>query len=482
MPPVPAKKRVEIRPPTAIAAATEARKILYPQVKVKICEGKDALTHEQAKSLLRWETEDEYVARRLAEDPNLKPETLKFGDDFLLRDSQDRKVRCWNNSNNRPFSEEWARQLAQDILNREWQFNLETIIISKTGVVHSGQHRLIGLVLAYEQWAGVDKHHWEEKWERAPVIEVLVAYGGSDNPRTIGTLDNVKPRSLSDVFYTSELFQTLSPRDRKECSRMMDNAVKFLWRRTGAKQGYDKYLSHSMSIDFLSRHQTLLKCVKHIFDENKDRGISALGFSSPGRCATILYLMASCGSDREDYEVGQPRNEEKLDWHYLEQAKKFWSMITKDTGPLKPVRDALKGLVNKDTGAKPTEPEQWAVIAKAWSVIVDEGKLVAEQLRPIYTKDRDGIAHLNDFPTVGGIDLGEKPDGEGDAGDDPTPEEIAERAAQERARRAEELDAKAKAAKKPGASKPVQAATGKAHQQLKQKQLNALANNGEAKF
>jgi len=103
---------------------------------------------DRAKHLLGWEDEEGYALRYVAEHPKVKAAKVSYGDDYLLKDGKGRKVRCHRNSKNRPFDELHCRKLAQDILQGKWEFNCETIIISRVGEVHSGQHRLIALVLA----------------------------------------------------------------------------------------------------------------------------------------------------------------------------------------------------------------------------------------------------------------------------------------------------------------------------------------------
>jgi hypothetical protein len=157
------------------------RHVVYPEITVGKHIGPNALTAEQAKTLLLWETEEEYGARRLEDEPSLQKDDPKvtFGERYLLKDSSGQKVTCWNNSNNRPFSESWARAIAQDILNKMWRLNCETVIIGRTGQVLSGQHRLVGLVLAQQMRHGKNKDKWDTLWPDGedPTLETLIAYG-----------------------------------------------------------------------------------------------------------------------------------------------------------------------------------------------------------------------------------------------------------------------------------------------------------------
>lgn len=87
------------------------REVKYPYYKVLVCandnpdhvdeqgdpvEYDGPITADLAKQLLDWETEPDYVKRKLAEDPNYKESKLKFGSEFLLKDADGNKVVCWN--------------------------------------------------------------------------------------------------------------------------------------------------------------------------------------------------------------------------------------------------------------------------------------------------------------------------------------------------------------------------------------------------
>ncbi len=211
------------------------RPCLYPELKIakRYLGSKDGpLTFEEAKKILGWETESEYKARKLAENPSLEGafmDTIGFGDEYLLLDFNEEKVRCWNNSEyspegkllktNRPFDESWCKKLSQSILSSQWagptcmgvgtismvyggdqpykaadgtvfkkgdkitvpEFtpNGESIIIGQTGMVESAQHRLIGYIMAVQRWRSEKEHdYWVAAgWETEPVLDTLVVSG-----------------------------------------------------------------------------------------------------------------------------------------------------------------------------------------------------------------------------------------------------------------------------------------------------------------
>lgn len=418
---------------TTARYSSEERKVLYLEPDLKLCTGENALTSQQAKDLLNWEDELSYTARMMVTSPEIKEEEAKFPE-YLLKDENDIKIQCWNNSRNRPFEESWARRLAQDILNGHWKLNLENIIIGRTGQVLSGQHRLIGLVLAEQMRTGKQADHWKQIWSGPVTIETSVAVGADESPETTMTLDNVKPRSLADVLYTSDLFRDLNSAERKECSRMLDAAIDLLWKRVGAgKSEYSHYQTHSESKGFLERHSRILGCVKHLFEQNKDRVISNLKLS-PGQCAASCYLMGSADSDPEKYRAEEQPNEKTLVWTFQDKAYQFWQDLA--GGKLKPVTNALGSLVDEDTGSGGRSIEKLTVLAKAWGVYVEDRKIEDKDLELVYRIDDDGVTHLDEWFDFGGVDQGAKA-----KGSDPeiTEDEVEKKKIEERKARAVEI-------------------------------------------
>ena len=176
------------------------RAVKYPQVETVVCKGDDAVTVEFAKKLLGWQSEEDYINEEtegMDKEAKAKVKGVEFGKDYLLTDVEGSKVRCLNNLRNRPFSQSWALELAQSILNKQQKFNGESIIIGKTELVLSAQHRLIGLVLANQIWEGKgnlkkkegdQSDHWKEKWPTPPVWEGVVVFGVDEDEETVHTL------------------------------------------------------------------------------------------------------------------------------------------------------------------------------------------------------------------------------------------------------------------------------------------------------
>lgn len=447
------------------AKAQEApREVIFPKYDAKIYAGDKALTVEQAKKLLGWEEE--------TEENKLKEWTLK--------DENGTPVVCKNNDHNRPFTESWCRTIAQDILNRHYAPlgpNGETIIIGKTGRVLSGQHRLIALVLANQIWEGPQKFHWEEKWPTAPTMETFVAYGVDESDETTRTLDNVRPRTLSDVLFVGQDYGKYKGKDRKTLCNMMDYAVRLLWHRTGADcDAFAPKRTHSEALDFISRHPRIIRAVKHIFEENKEQ-IFGTGMKStirigPGYAAGLLYLMGASTSDLDSYRNMDPPGEKKVKWDNWDRAEEFWVELAKGVkGELKPAIHAMAGLANEETGTGGTMAERTAILCKAWNVFAKKQKLRDKDVELERPPDEDGIPQLAECPTVGGIDMGDPKPGDATDVQDPNVEPDAEhnepqpepepepkgRGKLAKAERAsakkKEEEAKAEAAKAPQASK-----------------------------
>jgi len=419
------------------------RPVIYDNIEVNgvsIAPESMVITCETMKALIGWETEPDYKLRRSKEagwhldsagnlfDPAGQPHEA----DWLLTDENDEKVICSHNGHNRELSERTARAYAQDILTKNWAgpsampgetVNGETIIVSRTGEVISGQHRAVGLILACQIWAKQKNKH-VKTWPQEPVMDSLIVFGVSDSPRIVRTLDNVKTRSLADTIFTSDDFKDmdLDRRMRGEISRMLDAAIDFLWKRTEAhdtwgkgavkgENGYKTAQTHSASLTFRDRHKRIDKAVRHLFDLNKGRAISLLHLSA-GQSAAMLYLMGSGESDIDEYRNGNPPTEKHLDWSSWDKACQFWTDLAesrrgdngKAEGPLKALVQALYELVRDRDGPA---AEKTALVIKAWHAY-REGVVEQDDLELEYAQSPDGSKRLIDGGDFGGIDCGDK--------------------------------------------------------------------------
>ena len=372
-------------------ASKSAREVVYDKAKVRLCVGDSALDDETARKLLGWKEE---------------ADKEQFGIDFQFRDEMGRKVRCLNNDINRPIT--WTNVLVckQEILNGKWKFNFEPIIIGVTGRVVDGQHRLVALVLAVQEWQA-NPDRYQDHWPNQPTIETLVCFGCSEDDETVNTINTGRPRTLSDVIYRSSYFCDMNSQERKTIARIMDVAIKLVWKRTHASQGVNlNYLTHSEALSFIGRHERLLEAVRHIYEEDNDKSLSR--YCSLGTAAGLLYLMGTCQSetDNEDhtgyFQVMEP-HENQLDFSMWDKACEFFVLLASGHEHLSAVRLAI-GRVQEDELAD--IKARIGTIVKAWN-LYSLGDVPEVDDLSLEFVARDEVYVLTEFPTVGGIDLGE---------------------------------------------------------------------------
>ena len=370
---------------SASEETSTSREIIYPEIKTQHAK---KLGIAQAKKLLGW-----YEGKEVDKETAL-----------LVVDNKN--VACNNNVRNRPLTPgNWARCI-QDILRRKWRMNGETIIIGKTGFVLNGQHQLVAVVLAHMEWEK-NRGKWKETWDgEAPYIEKLVVFGIDESDDTVNTMDTCKPRSMADVIYRSEYFKDTKKKDRNKLSRMLQNAVSFLWARTGmCHDAFAPRRTHMEAIDFIERHPTLLKAVNHIFVENAEGNVIGKCLS-PGYATGLLYLMAASetNDDESDYTRGDSNpNESMLDMSAWEKACEFWVLLNAGDKRLETVKHVIAAAVDEDEGSTKA---RIAILIKAWGLFSTGKKVTTDALALQYEQDEDEFYYLVDAPMVSGIDMG----------------------------------------------------------------------------
>jgi len=365
---------------------------LYPVVSVKKFD-EQPLTAEIAKKLLGW---------------TVKGEDEEW-DSYLFKDETGRQVQCTNNLNNRPIRPRQVEAVRQEILRKQWQFNGETIIISRSGKVFNGQHRLVGLVLASEFW---EKHKDDyPEWKTAPVINTIVVFGIADDPAVQNSIDNGVSRTLQDVLYLSPYFRDLGVGDRKNMSKMAAHAVKMLWARTGqGASAYSPNRTHTESIEMIDRHDRLLQAVKFIYELNK--GENVLGkLVTPGYCSCLMYLMGVSASDPKVYYAKSFPDESDLDFTMWEKAEEFFTRLAAGDVIFSDLRHLYAEICthNNDEesqGLGGTSDERVALMIHAWLQFSQDKPMTKGAIRLEYTV-KEEIKRLASFPSVGGIDKGE---------------------------------------------------------------------------
>jgi hypothetical protein len=416
---------------TAPARVKPAAPIHYEKFEHRLCTLDDAITEATAKVWLGWETGAE-AAERMQRDKLDRLEDNKGREmEPALTDYDSHQVYLWHAARNREFVERYAKGYAQDILEGKWAgpltmpgetVNGETISISRTAEVISGQKRLAAVVLACQLFRKYpDRYPFWKKLGREPVIESLVAFGVSDKDEVIQTLDNTQPRTRGDVLYSTDKFKDLkTTTERREMSRMQAIAEEYVWKRSGHGQMEivnEKLITNASLATFSGNHKTLVECVAFMMDKNKDRDISMLTKTmasglSPGECAGALYLMASRNSDADDYRNTDPPSEKAMDLSFLNKAKEFWTTFQKNQVLRQAIARAWKYCQDKkgqgvEGDVAVTRVEKMAVIARAWSTYLKKEEIEAKDIANLgYTKDKDGLMAPSDLTPFGGIDLG----------------------------------------------------------------------------
>lgn len=405
-----------VRKPEPVVVVSDAgRPILYPPESSHSIgyRGDGSITSDWCKETIGW-IEDEKEALRL----ELGKPLLKY---------KGRRIWCANNVTNRPIYMETIERLKEIHLTKRWKYNGEPIILGVTGMVLDGQHTMFSLIFAEEERTGPNKFHWEEYWDSEVTMEKLVVFGIEEDDDTVNTINTGKPRSLTDVIYRSEFFQSLSSEKRKIAAQMTSDTVMTLWARTGTnKQPWAPKITHSACLEFIAHHPKMLEAVRFIMGEESKRSISQ--FMRPGYAAAFLYLMASCTSDGETYKIATPPSENHVNFDLWDRACEFWAAVAKRAKPLQGLFTAIADLINK-VPHKLTKKEYFALFSKAWLTFNAHGDVKPEDIDLEYSvPDDEGNTYLLSSVNVGGIDFGDEGDSDQDDGDNEA--EVEERKAE----------------------------------------------------
>ena len=417
MPKIATEKKPQAKTPPRKKKTSEQsseRPVLWDKITTNIQDtGTTVITVDDAKALLGWETEEEYAAKK-AEEMNLPEGAPKatYSGDYLLVDRENNRVRCHNNVTNRPLYTSIVVNLSQEILNKRWRFNGEPIIIGKTGLILNGQHTLISIIFAEQLRNGTQKAHWEQYWKEPCFIEKLIVFGVDEVDEVVNTMDTCKPRTLSDVIYRSTFFKDMNEKGRKLAAKITDGAVKFLWNRVGfVNDPHFSRLTHSEALSFLEKHPTVLKCARHIYDEDmSEDGLKPISkYISSGTACGLMYLMACTNSDGEKYRSSDNPSEKMLKLDRYDKAAEFWTLFN-SSEDFREIKYAIGRLVDPESEGVGSIKEKVAIVIKGWHAFNrprDNSKIRANEVKLKWKKDEDGIVHLVEHPEIGGVDYGD---------------------------------------------------------------------------
>lgn len=86
------------------------------------------------------------------------------------------------NTGNRKVIKTWVDQLAQDMTRGRWQENGETIIVSRSGKILDGQHRLLAVI------------------KSGRPVYMLILFGISDDRKVMASIDQGKNRTVANIL------------------------------------------------------------------------------------------------------------------------------------------------------------------------------------------------------------------------------------------------------------------------------------------
>jgi hypothetical protein len=236
-------------------------------------------------------------------------------------------------------------------------------------------------------------------------------------------------QSVRDIIVQCNDFAHLTIKACNQLVRPTEYAVRTLWNRTLAKaDAFAPHQPQSELLEFLDRHPRLVKAVKHIFENDVDGAIRR--YLSPGTASAMLYMMAASKSDAAKYREAN-RAEKALDMSRWDKACEFWTALAlgaPEVDQLRYVRQPLEGDRDEYTGHVFAETDAGSVanrtgaIIKAWGHFLVGKNLTTKNCELRYTlhDNDDGTSsyRLDEFPTIGGIDLGEPAEAEVADGDE----------------------------------------------------------------
>ena len=339
-----------------------------------------------------------------------------FGDVFLLKDIEGKKIRCLNNLCNRPFRIGQAKDLALEILRKKHVLTNESIGIDRLGMVKDGQHTMIGLVLA-EMMRNKQRDKWKSFWNTPCYINRIVVTGMSESKEVANVLGTGMRRTAPDSLFCmyedlpfgndAEFYQKLSYKNRTKITKVLGFATRLCWLRAGGKTvSFAPKFPHTELFEFIEAHPRLLECCRVIWELEclRDRKLSS--FISLGYAAALLYLMASSGTDVDKNPDGDPysetRDEADLNWDMWDKACDFWHDLAEQEKAVMPIRRLVLKI---DASGGLARDEICGIVVKGWAHFVDGKTLTEKNCSVKKIEDEHEKLVLAETPRIGGIDV-----------------------------------------------------------------------------
>lgn len=247
------------------------------------------------------------IAKTPKTETNIRSKVVRITPEFA------RGVLAELNNSNRPMSKGLAKLYANEMLRGKWRCNGEPLIFSEeldtTEHLISGQHRLMGLVLAQQAI------ELGEVWPEAQLEwDTVVVYGVDHS--TADTVDTGKNRSHADVLFRDSWVDEIIPSEwnesvskRRAWTKCLAGAARLVWLIEGGAivSSAPKFIISEM-MEFLQRHRDLSQFVTMVLDANDgDGGNGGLKMSLPYiaalsyACCVEEVIFAS-EDDTEGYE------------------------------------------------------------------------------------------------------------------------------------------------------------------------------------
>lgn len=378
------------------------RKVQYPEIKIVRHTDDKELTVVQAKKILGWVAES---------DPEVKE---LFGDNYHFKDANGVKVRLENCETNRPLRLTLAKEYSNEMLRNKWRFNGESITIDCKANVQSGQHRLVGFVLA-EQVRTKNPGLWKEYGTKGELtLPCLLVYGISDDDDVVDTIDLGQKRSLGDVLFRNREFTKVGDDEQKSLSNTLAGAIRLCWLCTGGKTvASAPKLSHSVALDFLSKHgelkdhegRGLLEAVDFVTSEDAGAEKHIRTYLSLPYAAGLMYLFGTSKTDTKKYDAEGIKAIDTSNW---EKAEEFFRRLATgaDLGKGHPIL-VLRNFLSAQSNESGADRDDTVIaVKKAWRAFVEGRTLTGiKELKTEYVKDPKTEKRKAVMVYVGGLDV-----------------------------------------------------------------------------